>query len=129
MCGMNPKQFLLIGGIVLVLVGFLGYAGIIGPTSEQSIFGAAWWFDSAENLAHTVLGIIALVLAFVLPASLQKPIVMTLGIIGVLVGLYSAVVSKMFLGANLENPADTLLHLLVGAWALWASWKSQMGMM
>lgn len=127
---MNPKQFLLVGGIVLVLVGILGYVGIIGPTPEQSIFGAAWWFDSAENLAHTVLGIIALILAFVLPASLQKPVVMALGVIGVLVGLYSAVVSTAFLGANLENPADTLLHLLVGAWALWASWKKQeMGMM
>jgi len=122
---MNPKQFLIIGGIVLILVGILGYAGIIGPTPEQSIFGAAWWFDSAENLAHTVLGIVALALAFALPASLQKPVVMALGIIGVLVGLYSALVSTAFLGANLENPADTLLHLLVGAWALWASWKKQ----
>ena len=122
---MNPKQFLIIGGIVLILVGILGYAGIIGPTPEQSIFGATWWFDNAENLAHTVLGIVALALAFALPASLQKPVVMALGIIGVLVGLYSALVSTAFLGANLENPADTLLHLLVGAWAPWASWKKQ----
>lgn len=109
----------------MLLVGVLGYMGIIGPTPEKSIFGPTWWFDNAENLAHTILGIIALVMAFVLPASLQKPLVMALGIIGVLVGLYSAAINTMFLGANLENPADTLLHLLVGAWALWASWKKQ----
>ena len=29
------------------------------------------------------------------------------------------------LGANLENPADTLLHILVGVWALAASWKKE----
>ncbi len=122
---MNPKQFLVIGGAVLLLVGVLGYMGVIGSTPEESIFGSTWWFDNAENLAHTVLGLVALIMAFVLPASLQKPLVMVLGIIGVLVGLYSAVVSTAFLGANLENPADTFLHLLVGAWALWASMKKQ----
>jgi hypothetical protein len=25
--------------------------------------------------------------------------------------------------ANLENPADNLLHLVVGAWALYAAWR------
>jgi hypothetical protein len=29
--------------------------------------------------------------------------------------------TEEFLGTNLENPADTLLHLMVGAWALLAS--------
>lgn len=122
---MNPKQFLLIGGVVLVAVGLLGFVGLIGPTADASIFGSAWWFDNAENWAHLVLGIVALIAAFVLGANLQRPLVMLLGIVGVLVGLYSLFGYSSFLGANLENPADSLLHLVVGVWALWASWRKE----
>ena len=125
---MNPKQFLLIGGIVLVLVGILGFIGVIGPAPESSIFGSAWWFDRAENWAHLVLGIVALVLAYATGPGLQRPVVMFLGIVGVLIGLYSFFGYSMLLGANLENPADSLLHLIVGIWALWASWKKQPAM-
>ncbi len=120
---MNPKQFLLIGGIVLVLVGILGSVGVLGPTTDASIFGAAWWFDSAENWAHLVLGIVALILAYAAGSAVQRPVVMLLGIIGVLVGLYSFFGYQMLLGANLENPLDSILHLAVGIWALAASWK------
>lgn len=117
---MNPKQFLLVGGAVLLLVGILGYVGVIGPTPEKSIFGAAWYFDNAENIAHTVLGIAGLAAAFIFPAMWQKMLVIVLGIIGVLVGLYSLIGNAMLLGANLENPADSILHLAVGAWAFLA---------
>lgn len=127
---MNPRQFLLIGGAVLVLVAVLGFAGVIGPSPDKSIFGANWWFDNGENWAHLVLGIAGLLAVFVLPGNLQKLLVIVLGIVGVLVGLWSLVVSTNFLGANLENPADTILHLAVGAWALLASrGKKGMGMM
>lgn len=119
---MNPKQFLQAGGVILVLVGILGMVKVIGPTAEDSIFGAAWWFDDAENWAHLILGIVALILAYATGPGLQRPVVMVLGILGVLVGLYSLYRAD-FLGANLENPADTLLHIVIGAWALWASWK------
>ena len=119
---MNPKQFLQIGGVVLVLLGILGFVKVIGPTAEQSLFGEWWWFDNAENWAHLVLGIIALVLAYITGASIQRPVVMILGVVGVLVGLYSLFGYYNLLGANLENPADSVLHIIVGAWALLASW-------
>lgn len=125
---MNPKQFLLLGGSVLILVGILGFVGIIGPTSEKSIFGSAWWFDMAENWAHLIIGIVGLVGAFILPAGLQKAVVLLLGVLGLIVGIYSAVVSPTLLGANLENPADTVLHIAVGAWALFAAMKGGMAM-
>lgn len=115
----------MIGGVVLVLVGVLGFVGVIGPSAESSVFGQAWWFDNAENWAHLVLGVVALVLAYAVSASLQRPIVMLLGIVGVLVGLYSLLGYSMLLGANLENPADSLLHLAIGAWALVASWRKE----
>jgi hypothetical protein len=117
----NSKQFLLIGGIVLILVAILGFVGVIGPTPDKSIFGSNWWFDNGENWAHLIIGLVGVIAAYALGASMQKPLVMLLGIIGVLVGLYSLVIGPSFLGANLENPADTILHLVVGAWALWAS--------
>lgn len=115
---MNPKQFLLVGGAVLLLVGILGYVGVIGPTPEKSLFGAFWYFDNAENLAHTVLGIAGLAAAFVFPALWQKWLVVLLGVVGLVVGAYSLLGSSMLLGANLENPADSILHVAVGAWAL-----------
>lgn len=108
------------GGVVLLLVGILGFIGILGPTPSQSIFGSFWWFDNAENIAHTVLGVVGLAAAFALPKDLQKNLVLLLGVVGILVGLYN-LVSTSLLGANLESPADLVLHLVVGAWALYAS--------
>lgn len=118
---MNSKQFLQVGGAVLLLLGILGYIGIIGPTPDKSLFGPAWWFDNNENLTHTVLGVVGLAAAFYAQPLWQKWLVFVLGVVGVVVGLYSLVVGPALLGANLENPADTLLHLAVGAWALYAS--------
>lgn len=117
---MNSKQFLIVGGAILLLVGILGYIGVIGPTPEKSIFGAFWYFDNAENLAHTVLGVAGLVAAFAFPAMWQKWLVVLLGVLGLVVGVYSLLGYSMLLGANLENPADSILHLAVGAWALLA---------
>lgn len=111
----------MIGGGVLVLVAVLGFFGIIGPTPGQSIFGSAWWFDNGENWAHLVVGGIALVAAIVMPGNLRKALVMTLGVVSIMVGLYSLIVSTSLFGANLENPLDTVLHLAIGAWALLAA--------
>jgi hypothetical protein len=125
---MNPKQFLLIGGVVLILIAILGFAHVIGPTADDSIFGPNWWFDNGENWAHLVLGIVAIIAAFAIPAKMQKPLVVLLGIVGIVVGLWSLVIGPEFLGANLENPADTVLHVVVGIWALWAGLNKK-GMM
>ena len=119
---MNPKQFLQIGGVVLVLVGLLGF-WVIGPTPESSIFGSAWWFDSGENWAHLILGAVALIAASALKsASAQKNLVMLVGILGLFFAVYN-IFSTNFLGANLENPLDLILHLVIGVWALWAAMK------
>lgn len=119
---MNPKQFLQIGGIVLILVGVLGFF-LIGPTEEASIFGSAWWFDNAENWAHLVLGVVAVILGFGMKnESLQKNVTILVGVLGLFFGLYNFF-STSFLGANLESPLDLILHLVVGAWALWAGLK------
>ena len=122
---MNPKQFLMVGGVVLVVVGLAGFFGLIGPTAESSLFGSGWWFDNTENWAHLVLGVAALAIAYTLGSSLQSLVTLLVGLLGVLVGLWSLLGSTNFYGAHLENPADTLLHLAVGAWALWAWWSAK----
>mgnify|MGYP001579407269 FL=1 len=127
---MNSKQFLLIGGIVLVLVGILGWINVLGPTADVSIFGSSWWFDTGENWAHLVLGVIALIVVFAFGASIQAPITLLVGIGGIIIGLLGffldSEMSYNFYGlANLENPLDNILHLVIGAWALLAWWKEK----
>lgn len=117
---MNPKHFLTLGGAVLVVVGVLGYVGVIGPTPERSLFGNFWWFDNIENLAHTVLGAAGLAAAFVFPANLQRLLAYALAALALVVGVYNLMGSVQLFGANLESPADLVLHLVVGAWALYA---------
>ena len=126
---MNPKQFLIWGGAILVLVGVLGYFGPIGPTPEASLFGANWWFDNYENVVHFLLGVVALIAAFALPHSLQKPLVIIVGLVALFFAYYSGFVNTDFYGASLESPADTILHLVVGVWALWAALRKDSSMM
>lgn len=121
----TPKGFLQIGGGVLLAVGILGFF-LIGPT-ENSLFGSAWYFDTAENWAHTVLGIVALAAAYGLKdAGTQKSLVGILGIVALLVGIYGFF-SPSLLGATLQNPLDNILHLVVGAWALAAAYMKPAG--
>lgn len=117
---LTPKGFLQVGGIVLIVVGILGFF-LIGPTAEQSIFGAAWYFDNPENWAHLVLGIVAVAAAYGLKdTATQKNLTLVVGIFALLVGIYGFF-SPSLLGANLENPLDNILHLVVGAWGIGAA--------
>ncbi len=117
---MNSKQFLRVGGAVLVVLGVLGFARVLGPTPGASIFGVTWWSDNGESWGHLILGIAALIGAYAFDAEPQKSLATILGTILVLVGLYS-IFNGNFLGVSLENPADTIVHLVIGIWALIAT--------
>src|SRR5438309_93341 len=113
----NSKNFLTYGGWILVIVGILGFF-LIGPTPEKSIFGGTWWFDNPENWAHLVLGVVALLLVYVVKNNdLNKWVAILVGILGIVVTA-AGFMNPVFLGANLENPADNILHLVVGLWGL-----------
>jgi hypothetical protein len=118
----TPNGFLKVGGAVLVLVGILGFVGVIGPTADQSVFGATWYFDNGENWAHLILGIVGLIAAFTLNAGMQKNLVLLLGVLGLFFAVYN-LFTENFLGAMLQQYADTLLHLVVGVWAFYAALK------
>ncbi len=122
---MNPKQFLTLGGIVLVLVGALGFIGVLGPTADASIFGEAWWFDNAENWAHLVLGVVGLGVAMWGNGMLQKWVTILVGLFALVATVSGFVSGPEFLTANLESPADNILHLVVAVWALWSAKGSE----
>ena len=112
-----------------MLVGLLGFIGVIGPSSDASIFGSAWWFDNGENWAHLILGIVALAFAYgVKSESAQKNIVILVGVLALIATVSGFLLGSNFLGANLENPLDNILHLVIGVWALWAGLKKPAGM-
>ena len=126
---LSPEGFLKVGGTVLLVVGVLGFFALIGPTPEASLFGSAWYFDNAENVAHTVLGLVALGVAFGLKdRNIQKWVVALVGVLGIAFGVYSLfgpiTEGVTFMGAALQNPTDTILHLVVGAWGLVAAFYS-----
>lgn len=117
---MNPKQFLMMGGIVLVLVGILGAVGVIGPTADTSIFKELWVFDVYENWAHLILGVVALIAAYATADSVQRPLTMAVGVLALFFAAYN-IFSENFMGAMLQRPLDLILHLVVGVWALMAA--------
>jgi uncharacterized membrane protein HdeD (DUF308 family) len=121
------RLFLIYGGAVLLLLGIVGYLGIFSETRTP------WfWLDSGENLAHTFLGIVALAAVFV-PGlnSLLRPyyrlIVALVGVLALFFAAYGFLNAggaepNTFGVANLENPSDNVLHLVVGVVALIAAW-------
>ena len=90
--------------------------------------------DAGENVAHVGLGVIGLAAGFGLKdARIHRGLTAVVGITALIFGLLGwflpsggalasgAFAKSNFLGlANLESPADNLLHLFVAAWAIWA---------
>ncbi len=128
---LTSKGFLQVGGVVLIVVGLLSF---ILPGG--ALLGETWWFDATEGYVHILLGVVALAAAYVLPANLQKPLVIVVGVVALLVGIYgfflpAGTMQRYNLGpANLENPLDNILHLFVAVWALYAAFmgKPEMAM-
>jgi hypothetical protein len=122
----TPRMFLIAGGAVLLLLGIVGFLNIFTQTAYPSFY-----LDSAENVAHVGLGIIALAAVY-LPGlnSMLQPyyrwIVVLVGVIALFFGLYGFVVSgnaapNTFGLSNLET-TDNLIHLVVAAWAFASVW-------
>ena len=126
---MNPKQFLQFGGAILVVLGVVGLLPIFTEANTP------WFYlDNGENIAHIGLGVVAIAAAYLLTdAALQKWLVAVVGVVALFFGIYGFVVAgqpdpNTFGLANLESPADNLLHLVVGAWALYAAFMGRTSM-
>jgi hypothetical protein len=126
---MNPKQFLIVGGAVLLLLGVLGYAtgGMMGGPVGTTI-----WLTSGENIAHVVLGIVALIAAYTLGAGARKWLTVLVGLIALFFGVVGFTLAptmppafNYMSVANLEL-FDNVLHLIVAVWAFWAASHKEM---
>jgi hypothetical protein len=125
----NSRMFLTVGGAVLLLLGIVGYLNVFATV------GSSFWLVSGENLAHTVLGGVALAAVFVpglntALAPYYRWIVYLVGIISLFFAAYGflnagAAVPNTFGVANLENPSDNILHLVVGIWAIAAAYMTK----
>lgn len=122
----TPKGFLTYGGAVLLLLGIVGFLGIFSQSAVP-----AFWLDSGENVAHVALGLVALAIVFVPGlnsafAPYYRWVVILVGIIALFFAIYGFVQSgaaepNTFGLANLENPSDNLLHLVVAIWAFYSA--------
>jgi hypothetical protein len=129
----TPKGFLTWGGAVLLLLGIVGFLGVFTKSSVP-----AFYLDNGENIAHTFLGIVALAIVFVpglnsIFAPYYRWIVILLGIVALFFAVYGFYVGgnadpNTFGVSNLESPADDILHLVVGVWALYAAWRPRPAM-
>lgn len=123
---LHPTNVLKIGGTVLILLGLIGLTGV---TSSIEAFN----LDAGENVAHIALGVVGLAVAFgTKDVRVHRGLVAVLAVTGLAFGIggfflpAGSLAKGNFLGlANLENPADNVLHLVVGIWtaasALWGS--------
>lgn len=114
-----PKQFLQLGGTIFVLIGIMGFTGVLGPTANDSLFGSWWWFDGTENWTYLMLGIIALGASFILSPTGQRILAGALGAMAILVAAWGFIDQTIF-GATLQIP-DMVLLLALGVWALFAA--------
>ena len=134
----TPKGFLMSGGVVLLLVGILGFFVLNNPS--LSFF----WLDKSENVAHVGLGIVALAAVYVpglnsALAPYYRWIVILVALLALFFGVYgflqtscstcTGTETNTFGLTNLEL-GDNLLHLAIFAWAgLAAFWGNSKSMM
>jgi hypothetical protein len=133
----TPRGFLMVGGVVLLVVGLLGFV-ILNTSPEKSLLGSFFWLDNSENVAHVALGLVALAALYVpgLNTALTpyyKWIVILVGLIALFFGVYGFLVAggatpNTFGLTNLEL-GDNLLHLVIAAWAFLAAFWAPKSMM
>lgn len=110
------------GGVVLIVLGLLGFTGI--TNSFQPFF-----LTAGENIAHVALGVVGLAVAYgIKDPRAHRGLVAVLAVTGFAFGIWGfllptgtlpeALTMGNFYGlADLENPLDNLLHIVVGVWA------------
>lgn len=116
---MSLKQFVTFLGFIAFLQGVLGFLGLSGPLPENSFFGEAWYFDNMENIFHTLFGLAGFICGLQKDRKYQRGFAWALAGTALSVGVISAfgpvTAGVNLLGAHLQNPADTILHLFFGS--------------
>lgn len=120
------RIFALVVGIVLLLVGIIGFFTPTKAYGVQEVFGL-FDVDLIHNLIHVVSGILGIAAAFM---GWSRTFNRVFGIIYVVLGLLGLIPalyfpsgsfgndSGLFLGLTHINAADHILHLVIGLAAL-----------
>ncbi len=116
---MNVSKMAKIFGVVLTLVGILGF--VPGITNNGVLLGI-FHVDAVHNIIHLLTGIIALVMSKKGDAS-ARTFFKVFGIVYLLVLIIGVVQGDTVLGLFGVNMADNLLHLVIAALALWYGFK------
>ena len=112
---MNPKNYLLYAGWILLVVGILGFL-------VPDFLGETLSFDPGENWAHALLGLVALILAYwSKDSNTQKWVTVVFGLLALVLGLWGFV-NPLFYGVNFQA-LDNVIHVVLGVWGLWAGLK------
>lgn len=121
---MTPRQFLLLGGILFVLLGVLGLF-VLGPTADQSMLHDFFWLDNKENFAHLLFGVVALVAYnFLKDAQMIKWLVALVGVVALFAagaGFMNEAMPVPNAGLTNLEMSDNLLHIAVAVWAFYVS--------
>lgn len=107
---MNAKKIGMVFGVVLIILGLLGFVGGFRIVGVDGIFMT----DTTHDLIHLVLGLVLFIGAMKAPSSMP----MLLKVVGLVV-LLVAILGLMgdgdkILGFILSNAAADWLHLIVG---------------
>jgi hypothetical protein len=121
---LRPRQFLFLGGTVLVIIGLAGVTDLLASISQASLFNPPYWI----NWVHLTFGIVVLAVGLAGTRTLQNTFTLaaailgsTLGVSGLLLGSY---VANRYNMRELADPSEHLAHLTVGVLALWA-WSNK----
>ena len=101
-------------GIVLVVVGILGY--VPGATTDGALLGI-FAVDGLHNIIHLVTGLAAIAAAWGLYSS--RLYFQIFGVVYAVVTVVGFLQGDTVLGLFAVNTADNVLHLIIAAAALW----------
>jgi hypothetical protein len=104
------KTFAMVLGVVLLLVGILGY--VLNPTAGLLL--GIFAVNGAHNAIHLVTGIAGLAAAFMGWARLFCQLFGVVYLLVAFLGFVATDGSGMLLGIVHNNMADNLLHLAIG---------------
>src|SRR5882762_9197366 len=100
-------------GLVLLLVGVLGFTHVLDPLGAH--IGPA---HAAHNLVHVVSGVIALYFGFAGTLGGAKTFCTFFGLVYLLLGIVGLVMGDLHIGPLMLGKVDHGIHIIVGAFFL-----------
>ncbi len=114
---MDARTYAKVVGVVVFLVGVVG---LIMGDPEGGLLG--FNIDVTEDIVHLATGGLLAYVGFAGGEAQAKSIVMVIGIVYLLVGILGFILPELFGLLPTELAVqDNILHLVLGALALWAA--------